>query len=124
MFFFLYGYGGTDKTYIWGAMSAALRSNGEIVPTVTSSGIAALLILSGRTAHSRFAIPINIHETSTCEIPTKYHLADLIRCTKLIIWDEAPMMHKHCFEAVDRTLQDIMPKKNISYGGKLVVFGR
>jgi hypothetical protein len=35
------------------------------------SGIAALLIPGGRTAHSRFAIPINIHETSTCEIPTK-----------------------------------------------------
>jgi ATP-dependent DNA helicase PIF1 len=67
--FFLYGYGGSGKTYIWRAMSAALRSKGEIVLTVASSGIAALLIPGGRTAHSRFAIPINVHETSTCEIP-------------------------------------------------------
>jgi len=32
------------KTFIWRAMSSALRSKGEIVLTVASSGIAALLI--------------------------------------------------------------------------------
>ncbi|CAJ2646832.1 unnamed protein product [Trifolium pratense] len=42
--FFLYGYGGTWKTFIWRVMSAALRPKGEIVLTVASSGIAALLI--------------------------------------------------------------------------------
>jgi ATP-dependent DNA helicase PIF1 len=106
-FFFLYGYGGTGKTFIWRALSAALRSRGEIVLTVASSGIAALLIPGGRTAHSRFGIPINIDEYSTCEIGPKDPLAALIRRARLIIWDEAPMMHKHCFEAVDRTLKDI-----------------
>jgi ATP-dependent DNA helicase PIF1 len=123
--FFLYGYGGTGKTYIWRAMSAALRSKGEIVLTVASSGITALLIPGGRTAHSRFAIPINVHETSTCEIPAsaKNDLSNLILRAKLIIWDEAPMMHRHCFECVDRTLQDIMGKKNIPFGGKVVVLG-
>ncbi|GAU38772.1 hypothetical protein TSUD_279250 [Trifolium subterraneum] len=96
--FFLYGYGGTGKTYIWRAMSAALRSRGEIVLTVASSGIAALLIPGGRTAHSRFAIPINVHESSSCEILPTDDLAHLIRRARLIIWDEAPMMHRHCFE--------------------------
>ncbi|GJR98999.1 ATP-dependent DNA helicase PIF1-like protein [Tanacetum coccineum] len=59
--FFLYGYGGTGKTFIWKTLSAALRSKGEIVLNVASSGIATLLLSGGRTAHSRFAIPINIH---------------------------------------------------------------
>ncbi|XP_058784626.1 uncharacterized protein LOC131659455 [Vicia villosa] len=121
--FFLYGYGGTGKTYIWRAMSAAIRSRGEIVLTVASSGIASLLIPGGRTAHSRFAIPIEVHECSTCNIAPKDPLAELIRRAKLIIWDEAPMMHKHCFEAVDRTFQDIMQNKNIPFGGKVVVLG-
>ncbi|GJV42164.1 ATP-dependent DNA helicase PIF1-like protein [Tanacetum coccineum] len=31
-------------------------------------------------------------------------LAALLRKTKLIIWDEAPMTHKHAFKALDRTL--------------------
>ncbi|XP_058784536.1 uncharacterized protein LOC131659346 [Vicia villosa] len=127
-FFFLYGYGGTGKTYIWRSMSAALRSKGEIVITVASSGIAALLIPGGRTEHSRFCIPINVDECSTCEITPKSDLADLIAKAKMIIWDEAPMMHKHCFEAVDRTLRDILRSYNngsldIPFGGKVVVLG-
>lgn len=109
--FFIYGYGRTDKMYIWKAMSASLRSRGEIVLTVVSSGISALLIPDGRNAHSRFAIHINVDEYSTCDIRSKDPLVDLIRHAKLIIWDEAPMMHKHYFEVVDRTLQDIMHKK-------------
>jgi ATP-dependent DNA helicase PIF1 len=122
-FFFLYGYGGTGKTFIWRALSAALRSRGEIVLTVASSGIAALLIPGGRTAHSRFGIPINIDEYSTCEIGPKDPLAALICRARLIIWDEAPMMHRHCFEAVDRTLKDIMKEKRYPFGGKVVVLG-
>ncbi|MCH79314.1 helicase-like protein, partial [Trifolium medium] len=122
-FFFLYGYGGTGKTYIWRALSAAIRSRGEIVLAVASSGIAALLIPGGRTAHSRFAIPLNINEYSTCPIGKEEPLAKLIRRAKLIIWDEAPMMHRHCFEAVDRTFKDIMNEQRYPFGGKVVVLG-
>ena len=42
--FFLYGYGGTGKTYIWKTLSAAIRSKGDIVLNVASSGIASLLL--------------------------------------------------------------------------------
>ncbi|CAH9122206.1 unnamed protein product, partial [Cuscuta epithymum] len=126
--FFLYGYGGTGKTFIWRAISAFLRSKGEIVLTVASSAIAALLIPGGRTAHSRFAIPLDINEDSTCNIKQGSHLAELIIKSKLIIWDEAPMAHKHCFEAVDRTFRDILrfsrgDSLERPFGGKVVVFG-
>ncbi|GKD94531.1 ATP-dependent DNA helicase RRM3-like protein, partial [Tanacetum coccineum] len=66
--FFVYGYGGTGKTYLYKTMSAACRSKGGIVFNVASSGIAALLLEGGRTAYSRFAIPINIVEDSMCNI--------------------------------------------------------
>ncbi|KEH24685.1 PIF1-like helicase [Medicago truncatula] len=36
------------KTFLWRAMSSALRSRGEIVLTVALSGIVALLIPGGR----------------------------------------------------------------------------
>jgi len=39
-FFFLYGYGGTGKTFMWKTLSTALRSKGMIVLNVASSGIA------------------------------------------------------------------------------------
>ncbi|GKB01330.1 ATP-dependent DNA helicase PIF1-like protein [Tanacetum coccineum] len=105
--FFVYGYGGTRKTYMYKTMSVALRSQGEIVLNVASSGIVTLLLEGERTAHSRFAIPINVVEDSMCHIAADNELADLIRKAKLIIWDEAPMINRHCYEAFDRMLKDI-----------------
>jgi len=41
----------------------------------------------------------------------------------LIIWDEAPMMSKFCFESFDRSLNDVLEKHdNMPFGGKIVVF--
>uniref|UniRef100_A0A0D2ZYX9 ATP-dependent DNA helicase n=1 Tax=Brassica oleracea var. oleracea TaxID=109376 RepID=A0A0D2ZYX9_BRAOL len=38
--FFVYGFGGTGKTFLWKLLSAAIRSKGDIVLNVASSGIA------------------------------------------------------------------------------------
>ncbi|XP_076903339.1 uncharacterized protein LOC143558377 [Bidens hawaiensis] len=53
---------------------------------------------------------------------------ELLKKTSLIIWDEAPMIHKHAFEALDRTLNDVMHvdsgnSSEAVFGGKVVVFG-
>ena len=47
-------------------------------------------------------------------------MAAFIQAADLIVWDEAPMMHKHVFEAVDRTLRDIMGAENEANKGKLL----
>ncbi|GJT41603.1 ATP-dependent DNA helicase PIF1-like protein [Tanacetum coccineum] len=73
--YFVYGYGGTGKTFLWKTLAAAIRRKGDIVLNVASSGIASLLMSGGRTAHSRFHIPINIDETSTCSICPQSDLA-------------------------------------------------
>ncbi|XP_022024158.1 uncharacterized protein LOC110924464 [Helianthus annuus] len=126
--FFVYGYGGTGKTFLWKTFSAALRSKGEVVLNVASSGIASLLLDGGRTAHSRFVIPININENSICSIEPNTELGDLIKRATLIIWDEAPMTHKHCFEALDRTMRDISRSSQPNmqskpFRGKVILFG-
>jgi hypothetical protein len=46
----------------------------------------------------------------------------------LLIWDEALMMHRQAFEAVDRTLRDLMQLDDTQatekiFGGKTVVLG-
>ncbi|XP_061356932.1 uncharacterized protein LOC133301320 [Gastrolobium bilobum] len=127
-FFFLYGFGGTGKTFIWNTLSASIRSKGEIVLNVASSGIASLLLPGGRTAHSRFRIPIQITEDSTCNIRQDSNIAELLAKTKLIIWDEAPIVHRFCFEALDKTLRDVLRFSDSScvdkpFGGKVVVLG-
>jgi hypothetical protein len=54
--FFVYGSGGTGKTFVWTTLLSHLRGQGKIVLAVASSGIASLLFPDGRTAHSRFKI--------------------------------------------------------------------
>ncbi|XP_057451874.1 uncharacterized protein LOC130743658 [Lotus japonicus] len=54
--------------------------------------------------------------------------AKLLQQSSLIIWDEAPMLNIFCFEALDRTLKDIMSSENRAnankpFGGKVVVLG-
>jgi ATP-dependent DNA helicase PIF1 len=125
--FFLHGYGGTGKTFMWRTLASALRSKHEIVLTVASSGIASLLLPGGRTAHSKFKMPVPTLDNSMCNIDHDSDMADLLRQTKLIIWDEAPMSHRYTFECLDRTLKDIMgdgiKKSELIFGGKVVVFG-
>ncbi|XP_022023539.2 uncharacterized protein LOC110923789 [Helianthus annuus] len=96
--FFVYGYGGTGKTFMWKTLSASIRCKGDIVLNVASS------------------------ESSMCFIKPDDDVADLLRKMKLIIWDEAPMNHKHASEVLDRTMKDIF-KCEMTFGRKVMVFG-
>ncbi|XP_072076577.1 uncharacterized protein [Arachis hypogaea] len=127
-FYFLYGYGRCGKTFIWNGLSSAIRSRGKIVLNVAFSRIASLLLPGGRTAHSRFSIPITITNVSTCNIKHGSLNDELLIQSSLIIWDEAPMLNKMCFKALDRTLRDLMSvtdehKTHQPFGGKVVVLG-
>ena len=52
-------------------------------------------------------------------------MAELIKQTSLIIWDEVPMQHKYCFEAVNRTLNDICEIADSAgyFGNILIIIG-
>ncbi|CAN0924949.1 ATP-dependent DNA helicase PIF4 [Linum grandiflorum] len=126
--FFLYGHGGTGKTYLYNCIISRVRSLGQIAIVVASSGIAATLLPGGVTAHSQFKIPIEVDHASTCAIKKGTTLARLLQLATLIVWDEAPMVHKYSFEAVDRTLCDLMntPTEGPDYkpfGEKTVLLG-
>jgi hypothetical protein len=111
---------------MWKTLASFFRSKGDIVLAAASSGIASLLLPGGRTAHSKFKIPVPTLENSTCNIDGDSDHWELFKQTKLFIWDEAPMCHKYCFETLDRTLQDVMSEFGNSdkiFGGKVVVFG-
>ncbi|KAG6732517.1 hypothetical protein I3842_01G182300 [Carya illinoinensis] len=120
--FFVDGPVGTGKTFLYRALLAEIRSKNMIALATASSGVAASILLGGRTAHSRFKIPLNADKSSTCNVSKQGNLAKLLRLAKLIIWDEAPMSTKHSIEALDKMLQDINDT-DLSFGGKVIVFG-
>jgi len=121
--FFLDGPSGSGKTFVYKVLLALVRRDEHVAIVVASSGIAALLLEGGRTAHSVFKIPIDLGRDSMCSIPVQSDSAELLREAKLIVWDEAPAQHRHCAEAIDRTLRDIMQRPDSPFGGKVVVFG-
>jgi hypothetical protein len=96
--YFLQGPGGTGKTFVENLILAGVRKQGKIAIAVASSEIAALLLTGGRTAHSRSKIPNKITGDSILSITKQIDLAELLRRTGLIIWNEAPMQHSHCAE--------------------------
>ncbi|XP_056841667.1 uncharacterized protein LOC130494865 [Raphanus sativus] len=82
--FFVYGPGGTGKTYLYRTIIARIRSGSS--------------------------------------------LAELICKADLIIWDEAPMAHRHTFETLDRSLRDLLSHADPEaatkpFGGKTVLLG-
>jgi hypothetical protein len=126
--FFIDGPGGTGKTFVYKTILAFVRKHKDIALAVASSGIASLLLPGARTGHSRFKIPFELNASSTCNIKKNSDLAKLIQRSKLILWDECPMMHRFAFEALNETLKDIMGEidsanRQLPFGGIVIVFG-
>lgn len=94
---FLYGYGGTRKTYMWRTLACYIRSQKYICLTIASLGITSILLPGGQTTHLMFKIPIPTLESSTGNVEQKSDRAELLKLAKLIILDEALMDHKYFF---------------------------
>ena len=121
--FFIDAPGGYGKTFVTNLLLASVRARGGIALAVASSGIAALLMDGGTTAHSRFKIPVGdaaLTAECFCSIRAQSENAQLIREADLILWDEAPMTDQKAFGAVERTLRDLTGC-NLPFGGKVFV---
>nr|XP_027082463.1 uncharacterized protein LOC113704790 [Coffea arabica] len=120
--FFIDGPGGTGKTFLYRSLLATLKSQGYIAIAVATSGIAASILPGGRTAHSRFKIPLDFSKNRTCQLSKQGSVAKLFSESKLILWDEASMAKRETIEAFDDLLRDIM-ESELPFGGKVIVFG-
>ncbi|KAM0867487.1 hypothetical protein ACQ4PT_041967 [Festuca glaucescens] len=127
--FVLRNRGAVKLTNKWVVLhNLVLRSERRIVLDVASSRVASLLLPNGRTAHSRFRIPLDVNDKTQCNILRGSTMAALLEETSLILWDEAPMTIRYCFEALDRTLRDVISpndsaRSSLPFGGKTVILG-
>lgn len=110
---------GVGKTVFANGLAAYTRAQGRSVICAAASGLAAMLLEGGTTAHSAFGIPIPVNETSVCNLTHAERL--FLKDVDLIIWDECSMIHVYAADAVNRSLQDIM-RNDRPFGGKCVLF--
>ena len=96
--FFLHSVGGCGKTYLAKLIAAGIHARDKIVLCTASTGLPALLLPGGRTAHSWFKIPIPCYKQSTCNIKKDDAIHELLKETSLIIWDEAASQHHFVME--------------------------
>ncbi|KAG5532564.1 hypothetical protein RHGRI_027005 [Rhododendron griersonianum] len=92
--FFIDGPGGTGKTFLYRALLATIRSARSIALATATSGVAASILPNGRTAHSRFKIPLDRDGKLSC----------------------------NSIEALDNLLKDITEIDSL-FGSKVVVLG-
>ena len=81
-----------------------------------TSGVAAVIMLGGRMAHSCFKIPLTLQEGGCCSFTKQSGTAKLLQQAALIIWDEASMTKRQNVEALDNSLRDIMGRSNPPFG--------
>ncbi|CAM9250899.1 unnamed protein product, partial [Laminaria digitata] len=113
---------GSGKTFTMCALAADIRAKGNLVLCTASTGIAALLLPGGLTAHSTFEIPFGdkLVEGAFCNVKSETERAEVLRRASLIIWDEIPMANKLAPEALDLTLRDLR-KCNRPFGGATIL---
>ncbi|XP_062198862.1 uncharacterized protein LOC133901532 [Phragmites australis] len=96
------------RFFLYNALLATIRGQNKIAVATTTSGVAASIMPGGRTAHSRFKIPLSIADGAFCSFTKQSGIAKLLRTACLIIWDEASMTKRHAVEALDNSMCDIM----------------
>ena len=100
--------GGTGKTFVLSALLSAVRSDGCVALGTAISAVASKLLEKGNTLHSKLKVPIQIKKTSLCDFSKNNATGKLLLQTRLLIIDEVTMGHKHIYEAIDRTLQNLL----------------
>jgi PIF1-like helicase/Helitron helicase-like domain at N-terminus len=112
---------GTGKTFFLNTLIKYALSEGLSFIVVASTGVAANLLIGGATAHKTFSIPLNCPAGTSASINVKSKLAQRIRDSSLVIWDECVTVSCHVFEAVSSAFKDIMRSER-HFGDKRMLF--
>ncbi|XP_041421549.1 uncharacterized protein LOC121394460, partial [Xenopus laevis] len=120
--YFLDGPGGSGKTYLYETLIHFFRAKNLSFLASATTGIAANLLIDGRTCHSLFKLPVPITETSVSNMKMDSDSANEIRLAKLLILDECTMASSHLLNTIDKLLRELMDN-DIPFGGKLLLLG-
>ena len=77
--YFIDGPEGTGKTFVYRCLTSLCALHNFEVIAAAWTGIAAMLLPKGRTVHSRFKIPLNLHEHSISSLKVNSQEANNIK---------------------------------------------
>jgi hypothetical protein len=78
--------------------------------------------LGARLQHSCLNTPLDVNDTSHCNLLQNSPKVQLLKQIVAIIWDEVPMQHRYCTEVVGHNMQGILGN-NSPFGGIVVLWG-
>ena len=113
--------GGAGKTFTCNLILCYVRMKGDIALAMAMSGIAALLLRQGETFHRGVGCPVPCMSDSSSKYALDSREAKRLKDAKLIVIDEASMMHKNMLDMLDRFLKALM-NNNKPLGGKTILF--
>ncbi|KAF7685569.1 ATP-dependent DNA helicase PIF1, partial [Cucumispora dikerogammari] len=118
---YLDGPAGTGKTFLINRVITHLKAINKFSIVCAPTGLAASLLIGGRTLHSFFNIPLCIEETSRCGIKRNSQRAQFIREASLLIIDEVGMVDANVLNMINHLMKKIM-NNDRDFGGKIVLF--
>jgi hypothetical protein len=119
---FINGPAGCGKTYLLNTLISYFSSRNVKVIVTASSGVAALMLDNGGTAHSKLKIPLNVNSQTMAKWDPLTKLGSELLKLDVLVWDEITMTHKNAIEMVNRSLRELR-NNNTLFGGVLVIFG-
>lgn len=101
---------------------AKVRSEGKVALATAISGIAASNFAPlGRTLHYISGLPIQLYETSMCNLSKEK--AEVMKVAKILIIDEITMLKGVGLDVLSQSLCDLLERNDAPFGGLVVVMG-
>ncbi|KAI2514302.1 helicase [Fragilaria crotonensis] len=120
--FFVDGPAGSGKTELFRMILAKVRSEGHVALATAISGIAATNFAPlGRTLHYISGLPIQLYETSMCNLSKDK--AEVLKVAKLLIIDEITMLKGVGLDVLSQSLCDLLECADAPFGGLVVIMG-
>ncbi|TMS34340.1 hypothetical protein L596_001962 [Steinernema carpocapsae] len=112
------------KDFLFNSLISHIRSSNKTYLGTASTGIAALLLRGGRTAHSTFRIANDLTEENTPTINFESRYAEAIRNASMILIDEVSMMNKTVLHYIEKVIKSVHLEpelRDLPFAGKVII---
>jgi hypothetical protein len=120
---FVDGPGGSGKTFLYTCVTHYAFSKNKRVCCMAWSGIAAQLLINGRTVHNCCRLPLHCERGEVaCKVGPDTVVGKELATYDVFILDEASMVPKYAFDAIDKLLRELHDPTQ-PFGGVVMLLG-